>query len=203
MALFVDILTNQLIVMAIAFITLAYGLIKTYRVHSTVMDYRNSMKAQYIPLLTLGGLMAITGLYGLITWPLPGSYNILFYDLYPVLGLGLIGIAVSIKNDYKLEHLGFMAILFGLVTIYYGVIGFIHHMTLEPAALLALYALTGLASIFFYPVSLFLDSAKYGKIFLIIDAILLILAGIVAAYIGIVAVPEHLVGFSKWVPPIL
>ncbi|MBB5252287.1 DUF981 family protein [Sulfurisphaera ohwakuensis] len=200
MALFIDILTIQLITMGIGFLTFAYGLIKTFLVHSTVQDYRNAIKPQYMPLLLLGLFMSITGFYGMLLWPLPSSYNILFYDLYPVLGLGIIGIALSIKNEYKLEHLGFMALLFGLVTIYYGVQGYLHNMTLEPTALLALYTLTGLASIFFYPVAIFLDNGKWNKIWLIVDAVLLILAGLLAGYIGIEAVGEHLVAFSKWTP---
>ncbi|MEM3972528.1 MAG: DUF981 domain-containing protein [Saccharolobus sp.] len=200
MAGFVDILTIQLIAMGIIFITFAYGLIKAFRVHSTVQDYRNALKPQYMPLLTIGLLMTITGFYGMLVWPLPSSYNILFYDLYAVLGLGIIGIALSIKNEYKLEHLGFMALLFGLVTIYYGVQGFLHNMTEEPSALLGLYTLTGLSSIFFYPVSIFLDNGKWGKVWLIIDAILLILAGLLAGYIGIAAVGDHLSAFAKWSP---
>ncbi|ADX83500.1 DUF981 family protein [Saccharolobus islandicus] len=142
MALFIDPLTSQLIAMAVSFFVLAYSLIKTFRVHSTVVDYRNAMKSTYVPLLALGGFMAITGIYGLLVWPLISSYNILFYDLYPILGIGLISIVVSIKNDYKLEILGFMGLLYGLVTIYYVIAGYLHSMTLEPLALLALYALT-------------------------------------------------------------
>ena len=192
MALFIDILTIQLITMGIGFLTFAYGLIKTFLVHSTVQDYRNAIKPQYMPLLLLGLVMSITGFYGMLVWPLPSSYNILFYDLYPVLGLGIIGIALSIKNEYKLEHLGFMALLFGLVTIYYGVQGYLHNMTLEPTALLGLYTLTGLASIFFYPVAIFLDNGKWSKIWLIVDAVLLILAGLLAGYIGIAVSYTHL-----------
>jgi len=85
--------------------------------------------------------------------------------------------------------------------MYYGAVGYLHHMTLEPVALLALYVFTGLSAIFFYPVSMFIDSGNPKlKIFLLIDAILLILAGIVAGYIGLAAVPDHLSAFSKWVP---
>ncbi|QXJ27474.1 Uncharacterized protein J5U23_00341 [Saccharolobus shibatae B12] len=200
MALFVDPLTSQLIAMAVSFLVLAYALFKTYRVHSTVVDYRNAMKSAYMPLLALGTFMTITGIYGLLVWPLISSYNILFYDLYPILGIGLMSIAVSIKNEYKLEVLGFMGLLYGLVTIYYGVTGYLQNMTLEPIALLALYALTGLSSIFFYPVAVFLDNAKVSKAFLIIDAVLLILAALVAGYIGLEAVPSHLTGFAKWTP---
>ncbi|TRM86275.1 hypothetical protein DJ526_10010, partial [Sulfolobus sp. A20-N-G8] len=54
MALFVDILTSQLEAMGIAFLVLAYGLIKTYRVHSTVSDYRNALQSIYVPSLLLG-----------------------------------------------------------------------------------------------------------------------------------------------------
>lgn len=200
MALFIDILTIQLIAMAVSFLTLAYGLIKTLLVHSTVQDYRNAIRPQYMPQLLLGLLMTVSGFYGMFVWPLPSSYNILFYDLYPVLGLGIIGIALSVKNEYKLEHLGFMGLLFGLVTIYYGVESYVHNMTNEPPALLALYALTGLAAVFFYPVSLFLDNGRLSKTWLVIDAALLIMAGLVAGYIGLEAVTEHLVAFSKWTP---
>ncbi|WP_016730998.1 DUF981 family protein [Saccharolobus islandicus] len=74
MALFIDPLTSQLIAMAVSFFVLAYSLIKTFRVHSTVVDYRNAMKSTYVPLLALGGFMAITGIYGLLVWPLISSY---------------------------------------------------------------------------------------------------------------------------------
>ena len=201
MPLFIDQLSGQLIAMFVVFLTFAYGLIKTFTTHSELSQYKQAIKAQYLPLLVIGTYMSVTGFYGLLFWPLPGSYNILFYDLYPLLGLGLIMIALGIKNDYKLEHLGFLGILYGLITIYYGAMGYSHHMTLEPAALLALYVLTGLSAIFFYPVSMFIDNDNPKlKVFLILDAILLILAGIVAGYIGFNAVPEHLSAFSKWAP---
>lgn len=201
MPLFIDLLTGQLIAMFIAFLTLSYGLIKTFTIHSELSKYKQAIKAQYSPLLFVGIYMSITGFYGLLLWPLPGSYNILYYDLYPLLGLGLIMIALGIKNDYKLEHLGFLGLLYGFITMYYGIEGYLHHMSLEPAILLALYVLTGLSAIFFYPVSIFIDSGNPKlKVFLIIDAILLILAGIVAGILGFSAVPDHLSAFSKWTP---
>jgi len=93
MALFVDQLTGQLVAMAVGFITLAYGLLRTFTVHSELIKYKQAIEAQYLPLLLIGLYMSITGFFGLLVWPLPGSYNILFYDLYPFLGLGLIMIA--------------------------------------------------------------------------------------------------------------
>jgi len=201
MVLFIDPLTSQLVAMGAGFITLAYGLLRTFTIKSELSKYKQAIRSQYLPLLAIGIYISITGFYGLMFWPLPGSYNILFYDLYPLLGLGLIMIALAIKNDYKLEHLGFLGILLGAVTIYYGVSGYLAHMTLEPELLLALYALTGLAAIIFYPVSMFIDNGNPKlKIFLLIDAIILILAGAVAGYIGLAAVPQHLSIFSKWVP---
>jgi len=200
-ALFVDQLTGQLIAMAAGFITIAYGLLRTFAIHSELTKYKQAIEAQYLPLLVIGIYISVTGFFGLLVWPLPGSYNILFYDLYPLLGLGLIMIALGVKNGYKLEHLGFLGILLGIVTMYYGAEGYLKNMTQEPAALLALYVLTGLSSIFFYPVSMFIDNGNPKiKIFLLIDAILLILAGVVAGYIGLAAVPDHLSAFSKWAP---
>ncbi|AAY79717.1 DUF981 family protein [Sulfolobus acidocaldarius] len=201
MALFIDPLTSQLIVLASSFLVLAYGFIKTYfTVHSSIQEYRESLRSLYMPLLVMGSFMAITGLYGLLVWPLPGSYNILFYDLYPILGLGLMGIAFSLKNNYKLELFGFLALILGLVTIYYGVQGYFKGLTTEPIALLGLYTLVGLASFFFYPVSIFVDNASKGKIFLIIDSVFLILSALLAGYIALEAVPAHLSGFAHWTP---
>jgi len=102
---------------------IAYALLKLMRLQSVQGDVLAELKSLYSPLLLLGIYIAVTGVFGNLLWPLPGSYNILFYDLYPLLGIGLIAIAISIKNRTKLEYIGFLALLLGLVTIYYGTLG--------------------------------------------------------------------------------
>jgi putative membrane protein len=200
MALFIDFLTAQLFAMTAVFLTLAYGFLKAFRIKSTVQEYRNSLKPLYIPLYVMGVFITVSGLFGMLLWPLPGSYNILFYDLYPVLGLGLIGIAVSFKNEYKLEYLGVLGIIWGFITIWYGISGFMNNMTLEPIMLLLLYLFTGLGSIIFYPISMMLDTGKGIRVIFLIEAVILIIAGVIAAIIAGMAIPQHLVIFSKWSP---
>ena len=58
-----DILAIQLMMMAVGFLTLAYGLFKTSLVHSTVQDFRNAIRPQYVQQLPLGLLMAFSSFY--------------------------------------------------------------------------------------------------------------------------------------------
>lgn len=200
MALFIDPLTAQLFAVSASFILIGYIFVKSMKLHTAREEIINELKPAYIPLLVIGLYIAITGIFGNLLWPLPGSYNILFYDLYPMLGLGLIGVALSLRNGYKLEYMGFLALLLGLVTVYYGTIGYLNNMTKEPLALFMLYGGSGLSSILFYFVSIQLDRGNINKGLLAIEAILLILTGILAAYISANSVPQHLKTFAQWSP---
>ncbi|MGC8557102.1 MAG: DUF981 family protein [Fervidicoccus sp.] len=163
-------------------------------------DIKTVLKGLYAPLLAMRVYVFFSGLYGYFIWPLPGSYDILFYDMYAVLGVGLIAIALCIKHDTKLEYIGFLALIYGVITIFYGYSGYSLGMTKEPAGMFALYALVGLSSIVFYFVSFGIDSGKVNKPLLYIEALLLILGGLAAAYIAGSAVPSHLKMFGQYVP---
>lgn len=200
MALFIDPLTAQLFAMSGVFILIGYIFLRLMRLHTTYEEILNELRPAYIPLLLIGIYIAVTGIFGNLLWPLPGSYNILFYDLYPMLGLGLIAIALSIRNGYRLEYIGFLALVLGLVTIYYGAVGYMNNMTKEPLALFLLYGGSGLSSVLFYFVSYQLDRGKISKGLIALEAVLLILTGILAAYISANSVPQHLKTFAQWSP---
>ncbi|MEM0020957.1 MAG: DUF981 family protein [Fervidicoccaceae archaeon] len=200
MALFIDPLTAQLFAMAGAFILIGYAFAKISMLHTTYEEIMKELKPLYIPILLLGIYIAVSGIFCNLLWPLPGSYNILFYDLYPLLGVGLIALAISIKYNYKLEYIGFLALVFGIVTIYYGAVGYANNMTKEPLALFLLYGGAGLSSVLFYFASYQLDRGKVNRGLLILEAALLVLTGLLAAYISANSVPQHLKLFAQWAP---
>lgn len=229
MALFIDPLALQLSVLGITGILLFY---LTFRV---LMHVRRGegigsvLQGVWLPLLFTGIYAFVTGMWGQLTWPLPSSYNILFYDPYTVFGIILMTFSLLFRFNYKLEYAGFATLIFGAVTMYYGNAGFAAGMTKEPGVLLALYAIWGLAGVVTYPFALFLDRAKVAEpspipqttpplihaaggvgrigghvgsssLVLILPMVIFLVAGLLALYIGVNAVPGHLVGFAKWTP---
>ncbi|MEM3186494.1 MAG: DUF981 family protein [Conexivisphaerales archaeon] len=232
MALFIDILAIQLFVLGVAGITLGYFLVKIFMRSRRGESIEREYQVMWPLLLGIGIYSFVTGLWGQLVWPLPGSYNILFYDLYAMFGLILTVFAALMRSNFRLEYAGFFSLLFGAITMYYGASGFNANMTSEPAALLGLYLLWGLAGILTYPFALYADRIRakalevaataqapqlippmthatgaVGKTasisyswWLWIPVIVFLAAGLLALYIGINALPGHLVAFSHWAP---
>ena len=97
-------------------------MVSIYLTGSVYMAYRKGnediervLKPGVYSLGVLGAIITIMGIYGEITWPLPCSYNILFYDPYLIIGLILIIMAVSIAMKQKLQFTGILALFSGLI----------------------------------------------------------------------------------------
>lgn len=197
---FTDILTAQLFVLGISGLVLAYTVIKGILHYRQGGDIEHAMKSGQAPLTLLGLYVLISGLYGQFIWPLPGSYNILFYDIYPLWGMFLLASAWVLHSKLRLQYAGFFALLIGCMTILYGVSGYRLGLTSVPLALLGLYGLFGLAGILGYPVTLMFDRAQTKRknrwagwaLILAVFLIVLILASLLAMYIGMSAIPVHL-----------
>lgn len=144
----------------------------------------------------------VMGFYGELTWSLPGPYNLLFYDPYILLGIILLAFVLSVKHDQKLQYVGLVSLLAGIVLIEYGIVGYNLGYTHSPLALLGLYTAFGIAGIFAYPTTLVLDRYKAkgsnkplnaGWIITIVIFLMFITVGsLLAAYIGGAAIPAHL-----------
>ncbi|CAC12224.1 conserved hypothetical membrane protein [Thermoplasma acidophilum] len=164
-----------------------------------VKDIEEVMKPGAFPLLVLGMIITIMGIYGEMTWPLPGSYNILFYDPYLILGLILLMVAISLILKQKLQYTGIIALFAGLIAIYYGANAYIDKMTASPIAMLGLYIAFGLTGVFTYPTTLIYDllpgKAKVSKLWMVVLVIFwigLVVSAVLAALTAIEAVPQHL-----------
>lgn len=197
---FVDFLTTQLFALGFA------GLITTYIAVDGYLLYRKGKKAESalrsgsLPLAILGVYIFISGMYGQFTWPLPGAYNILYYDIYPLLGLMLMAAAYAIYAKLKMQYIGFFGLLVGVMGGWYGIWGYLLHMSTEPIAVLGLFGSFGLAGIFSYPVMLMFDRYEAGKknrstlwaVVVVLFGIFLVLGSVIALYTGFAAVPAHL-----------
>jgi putative membrane protein len=200
---FIDDLVLELF--SIAFV----GLLTLYMVVGAYFGYRKKgtkdlydhIRPGIIPLAVLGVLILILGLYGEMTWPLPGSYNILFYDPYVMLGVVLIGFTISVELKQKLHYVGLLSMAAGLSLLAYSTFGYSIGLTQSPLALFGLYLAFGSAGILAFPVTLMIDSLVATKaritvpwkVVMILFWLALLTATVLAALLGVAALQAHLI----------
>ncbi len=163
-------------------------------------SFSDHLKSASVPLAIIGITMFSGGLWGHFAWPLPGSYNILFYDPLLFFGILLIAFSICVNFKLKLEYTGVLGLLSGIVTIFYGAVGYGLHMTSAPLAMLLMYAFYGLGGILSYPVSLLADRmqgspqrpAATWQVLLIVFLIFLLFASLLSGLVGVMAIPKHL-----------
>ncbi|MDE1870907.1 MAG: DUF981 family protein [Candidatus Micrarchaeota archaeon] len=201
---FIDNLAYQLLTLSFACFMLLYTVTSMYLIYRKKgKNFREHLKSASVPIAMLGTYMIVTGLWGQFTWPLPGSYNILFYDPFISFGIILLAFSLTVKYEVRFEYLGFLGLMIGVMTILYGVEGYKIGLTKEPVALLAMYFLYGLAGIFSYPVSLIADKITLPRIYarvwmgwiimLVLFWLFLFAAGSLSASVGIAAISQHLI----------
>ncbi len=190
------------------------GLLLLYFLAKMCMSMRSKQKnvqellnGVALPLGILGSFITVSGLWGMLAWPLTGSYNILFYDPYVALGLLLIAFAIGVRYKIRLEYLGFWSLLAGIMTLAYGVNGYNLGMSSSPIVLLSLYSFFGMAAVLAWPVTYLIDRlqgrSRLGmgwSVVLALFALALIGAVIVAGLISVTAVSGHLSVYATYVP---
>jgi putative membrane protein len=156
---FVDTLAFQLFTLAFVSGLLFYSGVVGYVTYLRYGARRTfeHLRAQAVPLGGLGVIIASIGLWGEIVWPLPDSYNILFFDPYVLLGIVLLGFAISVAFRWCTQYVGLLAMMVGLLSIYYGAEAYNLGMTKEPLAMFLLYVAMGGTAVFTFPVTLWLD----------------------------------------------
>jgi len=202
---FIDDLAMELFTLALV------GIVSVYMTASVYLEYRKNgaknieeiLKPGIFPLGVLGTVILIMGFYGEMTWPLPGSYDILFYDPYMFIGIILVMISLTIWFKQKLQYVGILAFFAGIIAIYYGANAYLDKMTSSPIAMLGLYIAFGLTGVFTFPTTLIYDIlpkrdkvSKGWTVILVLFWIGLIVSAVLAAVTAIEAVPQHLL-----VPP--
>jgi putative membrane protein len=198
---FIDDLAMELFTLSLV------GIASVYMTASVYLEYRKNgaknieeiLRPGVFPLGVLGAVILIMGFYGEMTWPLPGSYNILFFDPYMFMGIMLVMMAIAIGYRQKLQYVGILAFFAGMIAIYYGANAYIDRMTSSPIAMLGLYITFGLTGIFTFPTTLIYDMlpgrdrvSKGWTVILVLFWVGLIVSAVLAAITAIEAVPQHL-----------
>ncbi len=194
MALFVDILDVQLQV-------LAWGLLAV----ASWVALRFARRRQGSPSLDRGFGLAFTaiGFYALVTglwatfaWPLPSSYNIVLSDPYALYGVAMLVLGLALVYSAGLEGPGLTISFLSISVLIYAADIMKYGLTNEPAAAGGLFVLVGLAGLL-GPLLLHGRASKWAAY---VEIVLLVLAGLLSAYIGASATFEHTADWAKWVP---
>jgi putative membrane protein len=144
----------------------------------------------------VGGIALVTGLHMTFTWPIIGSFNIAFGETTVLFGILFVGTSLTLAMGWELITLGVYGFFAGLVSL---LIGFrIMNLGLTQTPLLTGigFILAGLGGIFSIPTL----SLKENRLLRTIGGIVLIVAALIFAFIGLSAYWAHLADFSKWQP---
>jgi putative membrane protein len=199
---FIDNLAYGLFSISMASFLLLYTVISMYLVYRRgKRNYSDYLESATVPLLLIGIYMIVQALWGQFTWPLPGSYNTLFYDPMVAFGLLLVSFFLAVRFKVRLEYVGFMGLLVGLMVIIYGVQAYNIGLTSAPLAMLVMFIFYGLSGIIAYPVSLIADRLPGHKrkvwagwyVLLALFCVFVLLAALLSAGAGVQAVSQHLI----------
>lgn len=142
--MFVNYLTLMLLNIAIGFFFLG---IYAYRQHQR-SDFQ-----KWVPLFGMIGIIAfILGLHMIMTWPIPGSYNIPYGELSILFGALFLGAAYALKNSLDLSLLTVYSFFVGALGILVGVRIAHLGLTKEPIISGVLFAASGLAAMLAFPI---------------------------------------------------
>ena len=196
----VDFLGSQLFALGFAGLLVLYMAAQSYVLFRRGKKAGSIVSSGAIPLIAVGAYMFISGMFGQLAWPLPGSYNVLFYDLYPLVGALFIAIGVSAYKKFSMQYTGLLSLLTGIMAILYGINGYLLGLTKEPLAMLALYASFGIAGMLGWPVSIIADRNEMGArnkgsgwvMLIILFCVILFLASILSLYIGVSAIYQDI-----------
>jgi len=145
------------------------------------------------------GVFALaTGVWGIATWPLPSSYNIVLMDPWALFGAAALIVGLSLYFTGSLSTVSVPLAFLGIIPIVYGVDILKYNLTTEPGLAAALYILTGLAPLL-SPFA-YLTKGRVSKYIGLLIMALLVVAGIIAYMIGVSATFEHTAGWVKWTP---
>jgi putative membrane protein len=156
---FVDFLAFQQALLILAAVIVGYVGVAVFLAmrHNDAAGVKSALKAGAIPLGSLGVIATALSVWAEEAWPLPGSYNILFTDVFLLFGVTLVVLAVCMATSSKLQYAGIFALVAGGITISYGWNGYILNMTKEPLETFLLYGAFGLAAILSFPATVITD----------------------------------------------
>ncbi len=200
---FIDDLAFELLALSLAALMILYMTLSIYMGYRRTgdKDMESHLKPGMAPLAILGLVILALGLGGEFVWPLPGAFNILYYDMFTLVGIVIIAFAVTIRLGYKMQYVGLFAAYSGLIAMFYGARAYqLNIIGSETTELLLMYLAFGAVGILSYPVTLIVDRVpqkgnpkwKGWTVILVLFWIAVIGAMIASGVIGFGAVFQHL-----------
>ncbi|MBD3886513.1 DUF981 domain-containing protein [Phormidium tenue FACHB-886] len=156
-----------------------------------------SNQRRWIPGFGVVGVIALaTGLHMTLTWTVFGSFNIAFGETTVLFGILFVGTALTLAMGWELFSLGIYGFFAGLVSLLIGVRIINLGLTQLPLLAGTGFILVGLGGFFSAPTLYF----KETHFLRTIGGVVLIVAALIFAYIGLTAYWVHLANFSTWQP---
>ena len=126
---------------------------------SKKVDLYKVVDGGVMPILVIGICMFLISAYLKVTMSMPEPFIHLI--LNPVMAASIVFMAFALTVDARKEvhYVGLLALLTGLLTIYYGIIGYQLGVTSVPTDFGIIYASFGMVGVLAFPVSLIMDIA--------------------------------------------
>ncbi len=171
------------------------------------------LRAGALVLGSLGAVIGLLAIWGEFTWPLPGAYDLFFFDSLALLATLILSFALAVGFRYPTHFVGMLGVVSGFGVMYYGYRAYTLSLTKAPLETLLLFLGFGGVAVLSYPVTLFLDwfvvgpsvpgadplptdpTPRYPKmwtLFLGLFLLVVVLAGIAALAYGFSSAWAHL-----------
>lgn len=159
MASFIDPLSLILDLMVLVAVAIFYtgALVWWHYRRGDLERARHQVRGGGLVLGGLGAILLVFGLWGSMTWPLPGSYNLLFFDAIVMLAFVLLAYGLLALGSLPVHFAGIMALVAGAGIIYYGWRAYQLGLTNSPIEMFLLYLGFGAAGVLAFPATLFAD----------------------------------------------
>ncbi|MFS8065112.1 MAG: DUF981 family protein [Byssovorax sp.] len=159
-------------------------------------EAREEQRKAYAFAFGAGGvIMTVTGLFLALTWPLPGQYNIAFGEPLAYFGVLLCLGSIALGHGVDLGPLSALAAVGGAGAVFVAIAIAQNRLTLIPAPATVVFGATGLAALLF-------PLRRRARPVRVATGVLLIVAGVLFAFIGATAILHHLGpgAFDTWKP---
>ena len=115
------------------------------------------MRSGALLLVILATIIGIVAVWGELTFPLPGSYNVFFFDPLALLALLIEAFGLAVLLRLPTSFVGVFGVVVGCGVIFYGVRAYQLHLTSDPLETLLLYLAFGALAIGSLVPALFVD----------------------------------------------
>jgi putative membrane protein len=189
--MFIDYVTLLLVNMAAGLLVLA-GFV-------FVSAGKGDCKKWCPPFAATGLIALLGGVHMTLTWPLPGSYNILFGEMSVLLGAVFLGMALATSREWGLLPIGLYAVLPGAVAVLLGIRVIDLGMTKSPILAGCGFMLSGLSGVLLLPVVWL----KNSRVVRSLASLVILAAAVIWVLVGFGAYWGHAESFGEWKPPIM